>query len=374
VFNFALYEESARALYGSTAKFEATLKEDLLFQKMMTAVRATVKLSDAEVRAAWEAEADKVNLRFLRFPLTAVEPLVKVTPEEVKAFAAQEGARIEEFHRANAARFDQPNKVRVRHILVKVAPGGDDAAAKKKIARAEERLGKGEDFAKVAQAMSEDERTKVEGGDLGYVSEGLFDDAIAASALSLERGQVSRPVRTASGWHLLKAEEVVAAKKIPLDQARETIAREVLSSERALAQAHERAGAVLAAAKAGKPLEAVKLGSRSIAPEETGPFVRATPFAPKLDDVPGLLADAFATKAGQPLPKVYDTPSGPVVAVVKQREAADPKAFEDQREAVENRLRLRKESHVEGTWLRALREGAKIDKNSSLLAANARGE
>jgi peptidyl-prolyl cis-trans isomerase D len=368
-FSFDLYQDSVRALYGSPAKFEAALKDDLLYQKMMTAVRETVKLADAEVRDAWEGDANKVNLRFLRIPLAALEPAVKPAPDEVKAFASREGARIEQFHRENPARFDQKKKVRVRHVLAQVGPDGDEAAAKRKIADAEARLKKGEDFAKVAQALSDDERTKGQGGELGFVSEGVFDDAFAAAALALQPGQVSAPVRSAAGWHLVKAEEVVPAKRVPLEEARETIARELLVKDRALAEARKRAEAALAAAKAGRPLAAVQAGGQAIAPDETGLFARGTPFVPKLGEVPGLLADAFGAKAGQALPKVYDTPAGPVVAVVKQRETPDPKAFEADREALATRLRHRKESQVEGAWLRALRDGAKIETNATLVAA-----
>jgi peptidyl-prolyl cis-trans isomerase D len=367
-FSFALYEESTRAAYGSAAKFEAALKEDLLYQKMMAAVRETVKLPDAEVRAAWEGESDRVALQFLRIPLTAVEPLVKVTPDEVKTFAARETERIRKFHEENAARFDQKRKVRVRHVLARVAAGEDDAAAKKKIAEAETRVKKGEDFAKVAQALSDDEATRARGGEVGFVSEGLFDDAFAAAALALEPGQVSAPVKSASGWHLVKAEEVVPAKHTSLDDARQTIARELLVKDRALALARERAEAALAAAKGGK-LAPARLGSDTISPEETGAVSRATPFVPKLGDAPGLLQDAFAAKTGQVLPKIYDTPAGPVVAAVEQRETADPKAFDSQREGLETRLRNRKESQVVGAWLRTLRSGAKVEMNESLLAA-----
>jgi peptidyl-prolyl cis-trans isomerase D len=375
VFNFAIYEESTRAAYGSPAKYEAMLRENLLFQKMMAAVRETVKLSEAEVRAAWEADSDRATVEFLRVPITAATPLVKATPEEVKAFAEKEKGRVEAFYKANAARFDQKKKVRVRHVLARAAPGGDDAAAKKKIEEAAARVKKGEDFAKVAQALSEDEATRARGGELGFVSEGLFDDAFAAAALALEPGKVSGPVRSQSGWHLLKADEVVPAKKVSLDDAREVIARELLTADRAAALAKERAEAALAAARAGKPLAPVKLGSQTISPEDTGPFGRGTPFIPKLGEAPALLADAFAARSGQALPKVYDTPAGPVVAVVKKRETPDPKAFDGQREALERRLLGRKESMVEGAWLRSLRDGAKIVTNEALLAsASARRE
>ncbi len=139
-------------------------------------------------------------------------------------------------------------------------------------------------------------------------------------------------------------------------------------NDRALALAKQRAETALAAAKAGKPLAPVRLGSETIAPEETGVFGRGTPFVPKIGEAAGVLQDAFAGQAGQPLPKVYDTPAGPVVAVVKQRETPDPKAFEAQREAIETRLRRRKESQVEGAWVRSLRDGARIETNETLVA------
>lgn len=369
-FSFPLYEESARAMYGSAGKFEAALKDDLLYQKMMAAVRSTVKISDAEVRDAWEGENDRVSLRFLRIPLATASAAIRTPGDaEVKAFEEKEAARIAKFHQDNAARFDQKKKVRVRHILAKVAQGADETQAKQKISDAQARLAKGEDFAKVAAALSDDAASKDRGGDVGFVSEGLFDDAFAKAALSLEKGQVSEPVRSASGWHLLQAEEVVPAKTVPLEVAKAGIARELLVQDRAAALARERAGAALEAARAGKPLAAVKVGTQTVSPDETGPFGRASPFVPKIGEAPGLLADALAAKAGQALPKIYDTPSGPVVAVVAKRDTPDPKAFEAQREAVETRLRNRKESQEQGAWMKALRTSAKIELNQELLAA-----
>ncbi len=371
-FSFALYEDSARQTFGSAAKFEAALKDDLLQQKMVAAVRNTVKVSEDEVREAWEADADKVSLQFVRIPLATLEASVKPSADEVKAYAKREDAKVTAFYKANSARFDQKRKVRVRHVLAKVEPGADDGAARKKIEEARARLAKGEDFAKVASELSDDAATKARGGEIGFVSEGLFDDAFAKAALALEKGQISEPVRSASGWHLLQVEEVVPAKTVSLDDARETIARELLVKERAQALAREKAQAALAAAKAGR-LAAVQVGAAKFAPEDTGPFTRGTPSIPKIGVVEGLLADAFAAKAGQALPRVYDTPAGPVVAVVKTREVPDPKVYAAQREAIETRLRNRKEMQVQQAWVTELRAKAKIETTPQLLAAVSRG-
>jgi len=382
VFHKDLYEDFARANYGSPPKLDALIKEDLLFQKMMAAVRASVIVPEGDVRAAWEGDSDRVALSFVRIPLAAAEAEArKPTDAEVKAFADANAARIQKAYEDDRARWDQKRKVRVRHVLARVAPGADDAAARKKIEEAKARVQKGEDFARVAAALSDDPNTKDRGGELGFVSEGLFDPAFASAALALEKGQLSEPVRSASGWHLVQAEEVVPAKQIPLDAARPLIARDLLVKERAKAIADERARAALAAAKAGKPLadlfppadakgkKAVAIGGQKVAAEETGTFSRGVPFLPKLGPVPDLRADALAAKKGDVLPKVYETPAGPVVAVVTLRERPDPAKFEAQRGAVETTLRNRKEAQVTTAWLESVRKGAQIETNPAIAAA-----
>ena len=107
-----------------------------------------------------------------------------------------------------------------------------------------------------------------------------------------------------------------------------------------------------------------------MAVDETGPFGRGAPFLPKLGEVADLRADAFAARKGEVLPKVYETPAGPVVAVVTLRETPDPAKFEAQRDALETRLRNRKESQVMVAWLESLKKGAKIDMNPALAAAS----
>ncbi len=375
-FHFESYEASARQNFGSPAKFEAWYRDQLLYGKMLSAIGETVKVSDAEVKEAWRSDADKIALTFVRFPFSAFQAEVKPSDADVKAFADKEGARIEQFYKENPARFDQKKKVRVRHVLARVAPGGDEAAAKKKIEDAAARVKKGEDFAKVVQALSDDEATKARGGELGYVSEGLFDEQFAKAALALEQGQVSEPVRSASGFHLVKAEEVVPAKQVSLADARLQIARELLSQDRARKLATDRAQAVLSAARGGKSLAAqfpgtkpVTVGGQPIVVEETGSFAASSPLVPKLGPAPELVGAARAAKSGEVLPKVFDLPSGPIVAVVSAREAPDDKAFEGAREQVSERLRDQKGAQVVSTWLETLRKDAKIERNLALLGS-----
>jgi peptidyl-prolyl cis-trans isomerase D len=373
-FSFPLYQKTVGRTYGSTGRYEDLLRRDLLASKMQTLILSAVKVSDAEVKTAWQAEADRLELAFVRFPAAAAAKQVQVTDAEVKDFAAKNAERIDRFYDENAGRFDQPKRVRARHILARAATGADAEAeaAKRKIEAAAERVKKGEDFAKVAGELSEDENTKGRGGDLGFVTENLVEKPFADAAFALEQGKVSDPVRTSTGWHLIQVDEVVPAKKVSKEDARPEIARELLVQDRAQTLARERAQAALAAAKGGKSLvdlfpaggaKQVTFGGEPITVQETGSFAASTPTIPNLGAAPKLLADTVSAKAGTLLPEVYDAAGGAVVALVKARDLPDAARFDEQKSPVETRLRNRKETQVFTALLDQLRKDAKVEVN-----------
>ena len=367
------YDDFIQRNYGGNpAHFEDRLREDQLYRHMLASVIQTVKVPETEARQSWETASDRVALRYVLFTRTALEAEAKPTDAEVAAFVAKEGARIQAFYDENKIRFEQKRKVKVRHVLARVAEGGDDAAARKKIEEAAARVKKGEDFGAVAAALSDDENTRARGGDLGYVAEGLFDEDFARAALALEKGQLSEPVRSGAGWHLLRADDVVPAKVTTIDEARPIIARELLAKEKGAKLGAEKAGALLAAArKSPKALAEfkAKVGGKDLAAEETGPFDAAAGVVPRLGPVADLMNDAFAGSAGALLPKVYDTAAGPVVAEVVTRERPDPAAWPKERDAALDRLRRQKELQVLRTWMKALRDGADVQVNEQYLAA-----
>ena len=373
-FSFDLYRQTVGRTYGSTGRYEELLRRDLLASKMQTLILSAVKVSDAEVRTAWQAEADRVELAFVRFPAAGLEKELQLGDAEVKDFAAKNQERIDRFYDENAARFDQPKRVRVRHVLARVGPGADEDAAKKKVQAAADRVKNGEDFAKVAGEVSDDENTKGRGGDLGFVTENLVEKPFADAAFGLEAGQVSDPVRTAAGFHLIQATEIVPAKKLSKEDARPEIARELLVKDRTQARARERAQAALAAAKGGKslvdlfPAEAgkqVTFGGAPVTVQETGSFPASVDAIPNLGPAPELLADAVAAQPNTLLPKVYDAAGGAVIALVKARETPDASKFDAQKGPVEARLRNRKETQVFTAVLDQLRKDAKVEVNQA---------
>jgi peptidyl-prolyl cis-trans isomerase C len=100
-------------------------------------------------------------------------------------------------------------EVHARHILIR-APAGDDKASKAaedRIKAVIARLNKGEDFAKVAGEVTEDPSGKANGGDLGYFTKEQMVPEFAEAAFKLDKGQISGPVKTQFGWHVIKLED-----------------------------------------------------------------------------------------------------------------------------------------------------------------------
>jgi peptidyl-prolyl cis-trans isomerase C len=103
----------------------------------------------------------------------------------------------------------QEKEVHARHILIRAAPNDEKAsqAAEDKIKAVIARLKKGEDFATVAKEVTEDPSGKANGGDLGYFTKDQMVPEFAEVAFKLEKGQISEPVKTQFGWHVIKVED-----------------------------------------------------------------------------------------------------------------------------------------------------------------------
>jgi peptidyl-prolyl cis-trans isomerase C len=117
-------------------------------------------------------------------------------------------------------------EVHARHILFRVTNPSDQAAAKAaedKVKDVIERIKKGEDFAKLATALTEDPAGKADGGDLGYFTKDQMVPEFADVAFGLEKGQISGPVKTQFGWHVLKVEDKRMREPPPFEKVRAEI-------------------------------------------------------------------------------------------------------------------------------------------------------
>jgi len=141
---------------------------------------------------------------------------------------------LEAYYRDNEVRLTLPEQVRVRHILLTWKPMGttdDRAAIRQQMVPILEKARNGEDFAALAQEYSDDSATAGNGGDTGLFHSGQMVPAFEAVAFALQPGEVSDPVETAFGVHILRLEERQGARLLPLDEVREQL-REHIRGEK----------------------------------------------------------------------------------------------------------------------------------------------
>jgi peptidyl-prolyl cis-trans isomerase C len=101
-------------------------------------------------------------------------------------------------------------EVHARHILFRVANPADEKASKEaedKVKAVIDRLKKGEDFAKLANELTEDPSGRKDGGDLGYFTKDQMVPEFSTVAFKLDKGAISDPIKTQFGWHVLKVED-----------------------------------------------------------------------------------------------------------------------------------------------------------------------
>jgi len=145
-------------------------------------------------------------------------------------------SEVQSAYERNRASLTMPRALRLAQIFVALPANADAAAietARKKAADlAHQAQARGADFETLARANSQDKASAERGGDLGFVPETMIQPPVLAAASDLKRGEVSAPVRTPSGFHVLKLLDIREAAVRPLDEVSSQI-RAALREQRA---------------------------------------------------------------------------------------------------------------------------------------------
>ncbi|MGE1174943.1 SurA N-terminal domain-containing protein [Pseudomonas sp. BW7P1] len=185
---------------------------------------AAVKLTDDEVKAYYDEHAkefmtpDQVVIDYLELKKSSFFDQVTVKDEELQAAYQKEIANLSEQRRA-------------AHILIEVNDKTTEAQAKAKIEEIQARLAKGEKFEALAKEFSQDPGSANNGGDLGFAGPGVYDPAFEKALYALSKDQVSGPVRTDFGFHLIKLLGVEAPEVPTLASLKDKLTRELKAQQ-----------------------------------------------------------------------------------------------------------------------------------------------
>ena len=185
---------------------------------------AAVKLTDDEVKAYYDEHAkefmtpDQVVIDYLELKKASFFDQVSVKDEDLQAAYQKETANLSEQRRA-------------AHILIEVNDKVTEAQAKAKIEEVQARLAKGEKFEALAKEFSQDPGSANNGGDLGFAGPGVYDPAFEKALYSLAKDQVSEPVRTDFGFHLIKLLGVEAPEVPTFASLKDKLTRELKTQQ-----------------------------------------------------------------------------------------------------------------------------------------------
>ena len=201
-------------------------RRDVSFVVLPPPAADTAAVSDAEIQKWYDTHKSEYHA-----PETVAIEYVDIDASALPATPVADEAALRARYEQEKARFVEPEQRRASHILVTVESGANAAAQK----AAEEKAAKlaaearqpGADFAALARASSDDTGSKDNGGDLGWIAHdgGMakpFEDALFA----MRAGDVSDPVKTDFGWHVIKLYEVKTGKQTAFEDARAELERE----------------------------------------------------------------------------------------------------------------------------------------------------
>jgi len=249
---------------------------EVLADRMRKIIENSVQLFPGEARESYEKAATWVKVESATFD--PLEFAKKITPSQadVKRWAQANEAMIEDHYKNNEFRYKNVEKqVRLRNILIKVPADAADEVKEEKKALADgiaARAAKGEDFAALAKAHSEDEQSRAAGGDNGFRGKGVFEEVVEDAAFGMKPGEVKGPLETLDGFQILKVEGFREGT-IPLDEVRLEIAEQILVETRSSEQARGEAEKFLALVQAGDDFGTAtrKIRGEEVAAPEAAP-------------------------------------------------------------------------------------------------------
>ena len=206
-------------------------KRDVSFVTLPPAAPDTAPVSAQEIQRWYDAHpAD------YRAPETVTIEYVDIDGSALPPPAPADDATLRQRYEQEKARFVQPEQRLASHILIKVAEGADAAAQKAAAQKAQQIAAQahapGADFAALARADSDDAGSKASGGDLGLVTKGQMVKPIEDALFAMKPGEISAPVKTQFGWHVIQLREVRAGAQTPFEQVRDQLAKEQADADR----------------------------------------------------------------------------------------------------------------------------------------------
>jgi len=387
-FSPQLYQRVLAANRLQPAEFEASRRRSLIMQRIQSRVALASLVTPAEIKNYYQWSAEQIKISYVAFDPATYRPKMKVDEAELKTFfqANQEAYRVperievdylafptkdyldqvsvnpkqvREIYDITQESYAEPEQVKLRHILFPVPAQANEEEINQAKAKAEEVAAQakaGQDFSELAKANSQGAEA-AKGGEVGWLPRGQLMPELEEAAFGLDKGQVSEPIKTRLGFHLLKVEDKKAARVKPFEEVKAEI-------EQSLKEDGAREKALRAAEQAYGLSSGVKQMSQLAAQinkqaQHVGPFSNAEPPQGHFSQ-PNLLEAAFDQPAGEVGPVIEGEDGYYLLLVTKKTPSYLPKLEEVASQVQEDFLteQARKKAHQQAEeFLKQVRTG-----------------
>lgn len=262
-FNNDAYERSLRSRGMSPAAFEEEVRTSLVSEQLAKGINGSEIATPGELKELVRIRMQRRWLKYVMIPAGNYVDGIEVPAADIRAyyeehqplFMAPERVKVEYleldinkisttldaeesallgFYEQHKSDYRVPEQRRASHILITVDEGAQPEVVSQAREQAEQvlkRIRSGEDFAEVAKELSQDPGSAELGGDLGFFDRDVMDPVFEEAAFGLQLDEVSEPVRSAFGFHIIKLTDIRAESGKTYDEVRDEIRSAYLRGE-----------------------------------------------------------------------------------------------------------------------------------------------
>jgi peptidyl-prolyl cis-trans isomerase D len=261
-FDGTSYRAWLTSQYKTPEMFENEIRSSLAIQLLPSAINDSTIATDAQLDRFLKLLSQRRDLRYFQLPRPAldnktvsdaeIETWYKahqadyMNPEQVSVkYVEVVGADLplaaepsdEELRKRYASekqRFVQPEQRLVSHILINVPANATPEQQKAALAKAEKIATEANpgDFAKLAEQDSQDLGSRRLGGDLGWLEKGVTNEAFDSALFAMQKGQISKPVLSSDGYHIIWLRDVRSGESKPFEEVRDQLVKEATTADR----------------------------------------------------------------------------------------------------------------------------------------------
>ena len=399
------YKEMLTQGGGTVENFESEVRQDLMQRKLIAVIGANAAVADSDVEQAYKGENTKVKFQYAILKLDDILKTIKPTETELKAFydvnkarytnsipekrqikyfvvsekniadkVTVDPAEVQRAYSTNQESYRVPARVKVRHILIETPKPGPDGKVDQKAvdaarAKAMDVLKQAKatsDWTELAKKYSGDPGSKDKGGELGWLGKGQTVAEFDKVAFAQNKGQISDPVQTSFGFHVIQTEDKEEAHLKPLSEVRPALEAQLKEDKVKTEMARVSADAEAMAQKQGLEKAAAKYGAQVVESNLIG----RTDALPGIGSQPPLMDAVFAAtdKSG---PQATQTPDSTVVFEVTKIVPPRTPSFEEIKDRVTAEFKNQRAGTILSTKTREMADRAQAGHDLSKAAKEA---